>query len=148
MAVWPLNSLIPLEGEENRARSPVVFAGIVCILMAVTAGGFRSPWKYTSIHTLIVRNSKGGMAGLSFPPSDPARAGAERYKKIKNPVSEAKNEIFDLAVHGASFLSLSPQAATRQLDSVSYDLVRADQFSVGRSSRGQYALPPNKSRSR
>ncbi len=27
MAVWPLNSLIPLEEEENRAISPVVFAG-------------------------------------------------------------------------------------------------------------------------
>jgi hypothetical protein len=27
MAVWPLNSLIPVEDEENRAISPVVFAG-------------------------------------------------------------------------------------------------------------------------
>ncbi len=27
MAVLPLNSLIPLEEEDNRARSPVVFAG-------------------------------------------------------------------------------------------------------------------------
>ncbi len=27
VAVWPLNSLIPLEEEENRAISPVVFAG-------------------------------------------------------------------------------------------------------------------------
>jgi hypothetical protein len=25
MAVWPLNSLIPLEEEENRAISPLVF---------------------------------------------------------------------------------------------------------------------------
>ena len=27
MAVWQLNSVIPLEEEENRAISPVVFAG-------------------------------------------------------------------------------------------------------------------------
>jgi hypothetical protein len=29
IAIWPLNSLIPLEEEENRAISPVVIAGVI-----------------------------------------------------------------------------------------------------------------------